>query len=109
MLVAFVERNVRDFDAGALREPPERGKRGRGLQEFFTRLEKSEDGHAQNLAGAAAEDDLLVLNIVQRGELVDESVVFSARITIAAGGGFAQDCEHFFGRAVRDEAGHVIL
>jgi hypothetical protein len=101
VLVAFVERNVHDFDAGGLREPPERGKRGRGFDEFLAGLEKSEGGHAQNLAGATAEDDLLALNLVQSGELVDESVVFSARITIAAGGGFAQDRENFFGRAVR--------
>jgi hypothetical protein len=38
---------------------------------------------------------------VQRGKLVDQSVVFSAWITIAAGGGFAQDCENLFGRAIR--------
>src|SRR6516162_4235738 len=101
VLVAFVERNVHDFDGCSLSEPSERGKRGRGLQEFLARLQESECGHAENLAGAAAKDDLLALNIVQRGKLVDQSVVFRAWITIAAGGGFAQDCENLLGRAIR--------
>jgi hypothetical protein len=38
VLVAFVERNVHDFDGCSLSEPPECGKRGCSLQEFLARL-----------------------------------------------------------------------
>ena len=78
----------------------ERGKGGRGFDQFFAGLEKRHGGHAENFAGAAAEHDLLALDFVQRGDFVDERVVFRARVAVAAGGGFAQDGENFLGRAV---------
>src|SRR5204863_4960721 len=101
MSVVFRERNLHHFSAGRFCEVAERGERRRRENELLARAEKCLGGHAQDFARTAAEDDLLTLHLMQRSELVDQRVVFGARIAIACGSGFAQDLENFIGWTVR--------